>query len=157
MKDLICIFIIGLYMLAVLPVAAAQDAYAAHKKRKAFRVWSVNEGIMLMAIATVETGQNPRAIGPVGERTQYQFIRSTWRDYSKFDFADAADNYAEADRVAMAHLRRITAHLCAEPGHVTAENILAAWKYGISRAMDPKCARSDYAKRGANIYFDLLP
>lgn len=59
----------------------------------------------LNAIATIETGNNPNAIGRAGERSVYQFMESTWYDRTDKAFVLATEDPDLAREVAIKHAR----------------------------------------------------
>jgi hypothetical protein len=107
---------------------------------------------MLWAIRQVESGDNPHAVGQLGERGAYQFRASTWYEYTKAKFIMADSVYA--DDIARRHLSRICAALFRRKETADPALIAAAWRFGIGNAV--RCASADSARRTANLYFDRV-
>lgn len=59
----------------------------------------------LNAIAEIETGNDPSAIGQAGERSAYQFMESTWYDRTDTPFVLATKDPDLAREVAIKHTR----------------------------------------------------
>lgn len=80
---------------------------AGEKRRRPARAHArpLDLDAMLWAIRQVETGDNPRALGRLGERSAYQFRALTWRNYVRAPFRLATTNPHAADLVAARHLR----------------------------------------------------
>lgn len=95
---------------------------------------------LLAAIAEVETGRNPQAIGPAGERGMHQLTPAVRRQFRN------ARNY-------LAHIKvRLAAHGIP----VTPRTIALAWNGGAGatiRDTVPQRTR-DYAERVTNLYTD---
>jgi soluble lytic murein transglycosylase-like protein len=103
---------------------------------------------LLWAIREVETGNNPRAIGRLGERGAYQFRRHTWQQIAEgrpFHLAHTA----EADTVARRFLRRLEDGLASAGLAPTAYNLALAWNAGLGRVVSGNIPRAsiDYAAR----------
>lgn len=116
---------------------------------------AIDPVVMLDAIAAVETGNNWRKVGAAGERGRCQILEATWRRQTAAPFLGWApvdcDFTRKIERAVLADFcRRLRAeHLSLEPCFVA-----AAWRYGPGNA--GRCARTDYAQRVANLYFDAL-
>lgn len=109
---------------------------------------------MLYALRTVETGGAASAIGPKGERSAYQFTRSTWSIYTSTPFEQASTDRDLADLVARAHLGYIRGHLARRCLPQQPAYVAAAWHSGPwFRHAD---ARSDYARRVATVYAEAV-
>lgn len=122
---------------AVREAAAAQD-----NGRDAF----------LRAIAEVETGNNPRKVGRLGERGQYQFRLATWRQHTKRPFGEA-HSPSIAHAVASRHYDWILQTLQRNGKQPTPFMIAAAWNSGVTRVSSgriPAVSR-DYAQRVVNL------
>ena len=94
----------------------------------------VNDRLMLKAIRLAETNDQHYKIGRANEKTAYQFIKSTWRDYSNTNF-DLIHSYSykyEADRVAKLHLARIKLFLIKNHRRVNPSNIALVWNVGFT-------------------------
>lgn len=127
----------------VLAAGMTSEAAAAHDNgRDAF----------LRAIAEVETGNNPRKIGRLGERGQYQFRLATWRQHTKRPFGEA-HSPAVAYAVASRHYDWILQTLERNGRQPTPYMIAAAWNSGVSRVSSGRipAASRDYAERVVNL------
>lgn len=110
--------------------------------------------VMIEAIARIETGNDWRAVGRLGERGRCQFMARTWREYSRIDFRTASVDCDESRRVERAHLDRICRTLRETGLPVDAGHVAAAWRFGASMAA--RFVRSDSAQRTVNTYRELL-
>lgn len=107
---------------------------------------SVDESVMLWAIGSVESGNDPRAIGKIRrERSEWQFMPGTWTQYTDAPFERATTDPSLARRVARQHLDAIVHRLERNRKPVTPQNIARAWNPG---------APTDYAQRITNLYLD---
>lgn len=88
----------------------------------------------LRAIAGVETGNNPAAVGPAGELSAWQFTRATWRQYTSAPFGRARADPVLAELVARTHLERICADLRRQGCPVTPYAIARRWNPGAGSA-----------------------
>lgn len=109
---------------------------------------------LLRAIAEVETGFNPRAVGRAGERTVYQIAPGTWRRFSRVPIRCA--DPAEVERVARAVLFEITQSLANHRIPHTPYELALRWNAGPS-ARRFSTATRDYASRVSNIYHATAP
>lgn len=98
---------------------------------------------MLRALAAIETGNNPRAVGKKGERSAWQLMPATWRIYTRRPFREATTNEVLAQAVARAHLAATLSRL-GKGGRV----VMPA---DVARAWNPRAPR-DYAQRLTNLY-----
>ena len=117
----------------------------------------------ILAIALVETGNNPAAIGRAGERSEYQFRRATWECYTALPFDEKHTRDRKFTRtIATRHadsLQRASRHLTTE--HDRVFFCAAAWKCGprvlawkqTKEQLSP--ATRDYADRVWSMYQDL--
>lgn len=106
----------------------------------------------LRAVAEVETGGNPRAVGRRGERGLYQFSFGTWQRYTAQPFHSAHDPIIAHD-IAVRHFEWLQDQLRAGGRKPTAFQLAVAWNSGLNRALSgryPKSTR-DYAGRVANL------
>jgi hypothetical protein len=110
----------------------------------------ISDDVLLSAIATVETGNNPARLGHSGERTQLQIMPGTWRKFSRIPHSQAAANPVETDRVARAYLAQIRARLQSRGLPETPFFIAAAWNAGPGWKTLTSGTIS-YAERVANI------
>jgi Transglycosylase SLT domain len=125
----------------VRPVAA-RPAQASVEEREAF----------LQAVAQVETGGNPRAVGRFGERGLYQFGRDTWRRYTSRSFYDA-HSPAVAHEIAVRHFDWLYQRVVDEGRRPTPYIMAVAWNGGLGRALSGRMPKStrDYAARVTNV------
>lgn len=102
----------------------------------------------LQHIAEVETNNNQWKIGRHGERSVYQFKRSTWSQYVNLPFYYASQDRRLATTVAYMHLDWLRENLGPEASWY---NLALAWHYGL----DGMRGRSndDYANRVVNLLF----
>ncbi len=108
---------------------------------------------LLAAIAQVETGNNPNAVGRKGERGIYQILPTTWAQYSKLPVEAAATDPGENDRVAREHLATLRLALCKRGLAMNAHALAGAWNLGeagVMRSHNSK-VHSDYADRVVNL------
>jgi soluble lytic murein transglycosylase-like protein len=129
-------------LLAVNSTEAAGAVDSARSGRDAF----------LRAIAEVETGNNPRKVGRLGERGQYQFRQATWRQHTRQPFRDA-HNPSIAHAVASRHYDWILQQLERNGKRATPYMVAAAWNSGIGRVTSGRipAASKDYAQRVVNL------
>lgn len=106
----------------------------------------------LKAVAEVETGGNPRAVGGQGERGLYQFTLATWRAYTTQPFIAAHDPVI-AHEVAVKHFVWLQDRMLASGRQPTAHHLAVAWNSGLSRALTGRFPQStrDYASRVVNL------
>jgi hypothetical protein len=95
---------------------------------------SLNTNNLLWSISMRETGGKCWSIGSSGERSQYQFLQSTWEQYSRVPFQRISDQnqQIEVERVARVYLRSITDRLTQEGLPVTVRNIALKWTGGLN-------------------------
>lgn len=85
---------------------------------------------LLRAIAEVESGNNPKAVGLCGSRGLYQMKEATWRMHTDLPF-DRAFNALDAQLVALKHLRFLRAHIEVNCKiQCTTVHLAYAWRYG---------------------------
>lgn len=104
----------------------------------------------LWAIAQVESGGNPRAVGSLGERSRYQFTAATWRQHTPQSFERAGTDGALADAVARRHLAWLRAQLSLMGEVETPQLLAAAWRYGLKFAHITQHGES--VQRVVNLY-----
>ena len=106
----------------------------------------------LRAIAEVETGNNPRRVGRMGERGPYQFRAATWQQHTRQPFRDA-HNPAIAHAVASRHYDWIMQQLERNGRPATPYMVAAAWNSGVTRVSSGRipAASRDYAQRVVNL------
>lgn len=112
-------------MKTILLVLALTFAAACH---------AATDSEIIFAIAGLETNHNPAAIGRAGERSEFQFIFATWREYTSVPFIKATTDPVLAGLVARAHLQRIRAELREYHRAQSVTNIGACWNGGLSCA-----------------------
>jgi hypothetical protein len=122
------------------------------RERVARRKKPVDIQIFLRAIRQVESGDNALAIGPVGERSAYQFTRATWERHSSSPFERATHDPLLAELVAQRFLRTIRWKLQQRRLAESVENFAAAWHWG--EGFESKRSESNYAERVSNLYWD---
>jgi len=116
---------------------------------------ALNDALLLDAIADVESGNNPQAIGPRGERGRCQFMAATWRELTNAEFLAWAPVDCPFTRgIERAHLARICRGLHAQRLQLEPAFIAAAWRFGLSQAV--RQVRADSAQRTANLYWAKL-
>ncbi len=136
-----------------------------HEPRKPTRVVSssaniaaagevLNVDAFLWAIRQVESGDNPQAIGPRGERSAYQFMEATWRECSTVPFRAAGVSQERDEAAAVNYLLVIEATLIRRNLVITVRNLACAWHYG--QHFDPAKVSGAYADRVLNLYGDKL-
>jgi hypothetical protein len=111
-----------------------------------------DKSAFLSAIAEVETGGNPRAVGRQGERGLYQFRSGVWKQYTSRSFFQA-HNPDVSYGVAVKHFDWLYDGFVRNGRQPTAFMMAAAWNSGLNRALSgrlPSGTRS-YAQRVANI------
>jgi len=114
----------------------------------------IDEGVLLWAIAEVESRNNDAAVGTRGERGRWQFMAATWRGLMpKHAHAEAAD-YAVAATAAHKLYARILETLNKRGMAVTVENIAMAWNLG--EWFNEAKATTAYARSVAHLYADRV-
>lgn len=118
-------------------------------------VRETGEEALLRAVRVVETGDNPRAVGRLGERGSYQFRRSTWREITRRPFREA--HTPAAHDVARVHLSRLADGLRAKGLPVDSFHLALAWNAGINgaAARRPPHSAVDYARRVSALAGDI--
>jgi hypothetical protein len=108
---------------------------------------------LLHAIAEVESGNNPVAIGRRGELSAYQLDYWTWRLHTSFDFSLAHTRPDLAERVARSHLAWLHHALLSADLPDTPENLACAWNAGPGAVIHGRisAATRDYARRVVNL------
>jgi hypothetical protein len=119
----------------------------------------IDEMRLLFAIAQVETGAKTlsrpvQKVGKNGERSAWQFMPGTWREYTNVPFEQASKQAPVAHLVAQLHLRRIRLELETQNLKATPHAIAMAWNAGISAVVGNNVPQStwSYAERVANLY-----
>jgi hypothetical protein len=126
-----------------------------------FNAAAASDATLLEAIATVESGQNRKAVGKAGERGMYQVGYAAWKDaedrlkaegHYRFPWSKWRDATAQ-DMIAASHLRWIRANFARVGIHApTAEQIAIVWNVGWSGAVARRFAPNDYAIRVGNLF-----
>ena len=109
----------------------------------------------LSAVALVETGNNPRAVGSKGERGLYQFTRATWKQHTKLSHYKAHDpSYSQV--IAKKHYDWLYSNLSLKGYPPSPYWLAVAWNTGLKRTTSgrfPRVSRR-YAERVKNLVFD---
>ena len=107
--------------------------------------------------AQVETANNPRVVGPVGELGVYQFTSATWYQYTTTPFKRAV-NTEIASVVAKRHTDWICQQLLKKGITPTAEWIALCWHAGFEAATSGHVSAKarDHAKRVDALYQEQL-
>jgi hypothetical protein len=121
--------------------------------------FAVDEMKLLRAIAAVESGATNlsrpvRRIGRNGERSAWQFMAGTWREYTTAPFTHASSNATVAHLIAQTHLRRLRLELETSKIAATPFAIAMAWNAGASAVIQNSAPNSTwkYAERVVNLY-----
>jgi len=136
--------------LAAIALALTSWAHASPVIHFVMPVPSVTDAVILNAIAIRESGDNPEAIGALGERTQYQFLARTWHRYSWTPLSQAASHPDEVARVAHAYLLDIRLCLMARGLPESPYFIAISWISGPHWTRSSATAR-EYAKAVENL------
>lgn len=118
----------------------------------------MNLAVFLSALALVESGNNPHAIGHNGERSEYQMIRSVWKQHSGgYSFTLYSTDPVVSKVVANRRLNWI----CKQGVPRDPFCMALAWHAGVRgfrRACinGPSKEAKDYALRVENTYNDLI-
>ena len=110
---------------------------------------------LLFALASVESGNQPTALGPHGERSAWQFTAETWARHTRIPFLYASSDRTHAREVAELHLAYLTTELAKRHIAPTPEHLAAAWHYGPASARI--CRDTDYSRRVARLTRSLTP
>jgi hypothetical protein len=140
---------------AIIPAAIAvgmeiAESRRAHPSESA----DVDFDAMLDAIAQVESGNNPRAVGQHGERSAYQMMESTWKSHTDLPFLLATQRPDMARMVARRHLEWLCAALRRMHTQLEPELIAGGWQAGPGCAY--RFAHSDHARRVAALYREAV-
>lgn len=151
--SLLASFLLALAVLLVICVLVLPSALAdtPGATRNALAL-EVDADALLDSIAAVETGRNPAAIGPVGERGRCQFTLATWRCYTRADFRSWASVDCPFTRsIERLHLEWLRRQLVRQGyPHPEPELLAAAWRHGPAYAA--QALRTDYVRRVAALY-----
>ena len=117
----------------------------------------MNIGTFLLAIALVETGNNPYPVGRAGERSEYQITRATWKQHTTTPFnrkntTNRTTAYCVAERHVNYLLTVIGKYSVLSDADVTA--CAAMWKCGPAILQRARWSAStlDYSRRVFNTY-----
>lgn len=115
--------------------------------------------VLLACIASVESNNNPRAVGAAGELSQYQISETVWAQHAKPEekFVLASSDPGLAGQIAEAHIIWLCKELEGHGQRVTVRSVAAAWKspaaaFGGRQSV----AVREYAARVAALYADAL-
>lgn len=126
---------------------AGSDLAAAARKRV-----GLDFDVMLDAIAAVESGGNPKAIGKLGERGRCQIRAATWGEVTHLPFlAWAPVDCAETREVERMILGEFCRRLLRQGHQLEPALVAAAWRFGAGQAA--RFVRADSSQRTANLYF----
>lgn len=151
MKDLLKDLLLFVLFCAAAACCAASDTVTDWRRRRA----ALDPLALLAALRQVESGDRPYAVGAAGERTAYQFTPATWARYTQRSLERGAADTSFANMVAAMHLAYLRQRLSARGLRETPENLARAWRHGPNFSPGAT-ARSDYAARVANLYFDEI-
>lgn len=134
-------------------VAAGWCAVADRKRERA-PAGPVVDGIeidaMLAALAEVESGNNPRAVGRLGERSAWQLMPRSWAMHTRVPHRAATEQPALARMIARRHLEWTLGVLRSRHTEISPELVGAAWRWGPGAAH--KHVWADSAQRVAALY-----
>lgn len=102
------------------------------------------------ALAQVESGDNPLALGKKGEGTRYQILGATWVRYSTQPMYGCSEH--EAARVADAILLDIAKELARRQLPRTPYTMAVMWREGLHAKPTLNADIADYAARVSNLY-----
>jgi hypothetical protein len=124
---------------------------------------ALNITLLLVAIATVESGNNDAAIGAHGERGRYQMKADVWNQHAASvgagDFTTNAHKPLIAETVAEKHAIWLARELERAGVPVTPETIAQAWNMGANGAIKHRlltATPTDYALRVAALYAEAM-
>lgn len=125
---------------------------------RAHQVRKDSDTVLLWAIAEKETGNNPRARGPLGEFTAYQFRWKTWSQYTTATAAVARITPGLADQVARLHLKWLRDTLKRNGVSPTPENLALAWHAGATAVIHNqlKLSQRVYGEHVMNLYKEAM-
>ena len=111
--------------------------------------------VFLDAVAIVETGGNPRAVGSKGERGLYQFTRATWQQHTKHSHYEAHDPKFSR-MIAQKHYDWLYSNLSRRGFPPSPYWLAVAWNSGLSRTTKgkPPSMSRRYGERVSNLVFD---
>ena len=118
----------------------------------------------ILAIALVESGNDPKAVGKHGELSEYQITRQVWNAYTTAPFTEEnLRNQALSRHVALKHadhlLQKAQHTLMWESERAVVIRCAAGWHRGEAYTRRPwrswREETRDYADRVWNVYQDL--
>jgi len=119
----------------------------------------IDDNIILQAIAQVESNGQYWRIGKHREKTKYQFVESTWYQYSDvpFFFIEQGHYEKESDVVAYKHLAKIKQFLSAR-NQCSVKNIAFIWNAGFGAYKRGKLPNSTkrYMQKVEKQYYLLI-
>ena len=118
----------------------------------------------ILAVAMVESGNNPKLVGADGERSEYQITKDVWTQYTRKPFSKAnTQNRALSRMVATAHAEHLNKHGFGTSASMRVYWMAVAWNCGETKAkkglrglVKIEVKRRDYATRVSNTYFKLM-
>jgi hypothetical protein len=113
----------------VTPVITYPMPYSDHSTVQEF-LPSIDADRLLAAISQVESGNDDRAVGRLGEVSRFQLLPCNWRKMSDRPLSDAT-NLKVSHEIALAWLRTLALDLRLDKLPVTAENLCWSWKCGL--------------------------
>lgn len=122
---------------------------------------NVIDSVFIISIAEVETNNNAMAIGRSGERTKYQFMPNTWRDYSNYPFHKlngSLESQRIADEVMQLHTQRLKSYSRALNLEVNVYNMALIHNAGFGTIRNNRLLQRhrDYALRVENVYNSII-
>lgn len=156
MKYFAQVLILAGFIFVAAGVCFALDLRDQRRKRKALATLPVlDHAVMIEAIAVVESGNDPHAVGRAGERGRCQFMERTWQWHTTAPFLQWAPVDCPLTRkIERAHLSWVCRELD-RLGHVPDPALVAAgWRFGPRHAAEH--IRAGSAQRAAVIYAALL-
>lgn len=114
----------------------------------------MNIEAFLLALAMVESGNNPLAIGKAGEVTQYQITPAVWKSHARIPLSRAGDNPILAGVVAKKIIHEIRMSL---PPHLSNDPFWIAVQWNGGRGACVKAEwRSAFVKRNVRDFADRV-
>ena len=145
--------LLSLLLIVSHPIAFANGKLSSLKRRSEFNYATIDLSRTLLVISNLETRMNPKLIGAAGEKTAYQMTRAVWEENTSRPWSLAGKDPSLDHKVAMSHLMKLVMRIRkSDPPRDRIEFVFAAWRYGFGHAFTH--GDSDYATRGANLYFD---
>lgn len=116
------------------------------------------DAALLWAIAMRETGGDHSLIGRRGEVTAFQFLPSTWAEYTNVPASEAQHNPRIAHAVAEAHLDWLRGQLRAAGIKPTPLLLAQAWNAGSTAVILGQASHASrtYAEHVVNLYQEAV-